>query len=103
MGRVKWFNGLIGYGFITVVCDAPGAAGPPRDVFVHHTALQQGCTSLVGGEYVEFGTCGEGEETQALNVTGVMRGPLLGASVKRRQGDADGLNCVSVPSGVYVA
>ena len=44
VGRVKWFNAVKGYGFIT-------PDGQPGDVFVHHSALRQ-----AGHEVVEQGT-----------------------------------------------
>ena len=34
LGRVKWFNNKVGYGFITV------CQGEELDVFVHHSSIQ---------------------------------------------------------------
>ena len=51
LGRVKWFNNKVGYGFITT-CD-----DDKKDVFVHHSSLQVSneiYKYLVQGEYVEF-------------------------------------------------
>ena len=46
-GKVKWFNDLKGFGFIS------GVEG--QDIFVHHTAIQsEGYRSLKEGELVEF-------------------------------------------------
>ena len=46
-GTVKWFNDAKGFGFI--------AQEGGKDVFVHHTALQQdGFRSLREGDAVEF-------------------------------------------------
>ncbi|PLT34419.1 cold-shock protein [Bacillus sp. V5-8f] len=46
-GRVKWFNGEKGFGFIEV----PGG----NDVFVHFSAIQgEGFKSLDEGQEVEF-------------------------------------------------
>jgi cold shock protein len=46
-GKVKWFNDLKGFGFIS------GEEG--QDIFVHHTAIQaDGYRSLKEGELVEF-------------------------------------------------
>jgi CspA family cold shock protein len=46
-GTVKWFNDAKGFGFI--------ALEGGKDVFVHHTAIQQdGFRSLREGDAVEF-------------------------------------------------
>ena len=46
-GKVKWFNNLKGYGFIT-----PESG---NDVFVHHSEIQgDGYKSLDEGQEVEF-------------------------------------------------
>ncbi|MBD3334815.1 MAG: cold-shock protein [Candidatus Eisenbacteria bacterium] len=48
-GTVKWFNNDKGFGFIT-------REDGEKDVFVHHTAIQQasGFRSLEEGQRVEF-------------------------------------------------
>ncbi len=47
-GKVKWFNGSKGFGFI-----APGECGD--DLFVHHTEIKtSGYASLDEGQSVEF-------------------------------------------------
>ncbi|MFA5392053.1 MAG: cold-shock protein [Candidatus Omnitrophota bacterium] len=49
-GKVKWFSGKKGYGFIT-----PKAGG--NDVFVHFSAIEsEGYKTLEEGDEVEFET-----------------------------------------------
>jgi CspA family cold shock protein len=62
-GKVKWFNGKKGYGFIT-----PDDGG--KDIFVHHSAIQaEGFRVLNEGESVAF-EVGDGQKgPQAANVT----------------------------------
>ncbi len=46
-GKVKWFNNQKGYGFI--------ATDTGKDVFVHHTSIQdEGYRTLEQGQEVEF-------------------------------------------------
>jgi CspA family cold shock protein len=70
-GCVKWFNNKAGYGFITVNdCDT----NEPRDMFVHHTAIQVGQSQykyLVQGEYVEFVITPSDNTTHVLQATAV--------------------------------
>lgn len=78
-GRVKWFNGKAGYGFITATTgDNSGV-----DVFVHHSGLvvsNQQYRYLVQGEYVEFqmnALEGSTHRYQAVDVSGIGRGMLM--------------------------
>tara|TARA_B100000963_G_scaffold336328_1_gene331272 strand:- start:270 stop:659 length:390 start_codon:yes stop_codon:yes gene_type:complete len=81
VGRVKWFNGKRGFGFITDLDDA-------SDVFVHHSGLvtNKDCwKNLMKGEYVEYSLSSDKEVTEgsseprvvARNVTGIRGGPLI--------------------------
>ena len=63
IGRVKWFDGRKGYGFI----EQPD--GP--DVFVHYSAIQmEGYKSLREGQTVEFDIVQGPKGPQAANVRG---------------------------------
>ena len=63
-GKVKWFNGSKGYGFIT--------PEEGSDVFVHFSAIQgDGFKSLDEGQEVEFEIVNGPKGQQAENVTKV--------------------------------
>ena len=69
-GKVKWFNGEKGYGFI--VQDDGGA-----DVFVHFSAIQgQGYKSLNEGDEVEYQVEQGSKGLQASNVTVTNAAPV---------------------------
>ena len=88
IGRVKWFNNKLGYGFISYKKDGNSYE---KDIFVHWSHLvipEKEFHTLYQGEYVEFEIipC-EGDErkkhmTQAHNVTGPKNGPLMVMSNK---------------------
>jgi len=60
-GKVKWFSGEKGYGFIT-----PESGS---DVFVHHSSIQgEGYKSLSEGQEVEFEITKGPKGDQATNV-----------------------------------
>lgn len=62
-GKVKWYNGIRGYGFIE--------ADNGKDVFVHRTGLDKSNSDLETGQEVEF-EIREGEKgLQAYNVKSV--------------------------------
>jgi len=61
-GKVKWFNGSKGYGFIT--------PEEGSDVFVHFSAIQgDGFKSLDEGQEVEFEIVNGPKGQQEANVT----------------------------------
>ena len=63
-GKVKWFNGSKGYGFI--------AQDSGSDVFVHFSAIQgDGFKSLDEGQEVEFEVVNGPKGLQAANVVKV--------------------------------
>jgi len=83
-GCVKWFQGAVGFGFITVISDGEKKGS---DIFVHHSGiktLNSNYRSLYKGEYVHF-DIGKGAKNdrnieyphQAVNVTGILGGPLM--------------------------
>ena len=48
IGKVKWFNGIKGFGFIAV-------EGDEKDIFVHISAVKDsGIDQLVEGDNLEF-------------------------------------------------
>jgi CspA family cold shock protein len=59
-GKVKWFNGEKGFGFLA---DEEGA-----EVFVHRDALPAGVEELKPGQRVEFGIVQGRKGNQALQV-----------------------------------
>jgi CspA family cold shock protein len=60
-GRVKWFNGKKGFGFI--------AQDSGQDVFVHHTSiLGKGYRTLNEGEEVVFDVVASDKGPKAENV-----------------------------------
>ena len=80
VGRVKWFNNKVGYGFITITDgDKSGT-----DIFVNHrkivTEPEDQYKYLVQGEYVEFllQPAEKGDhEFQADKVRGIKGGKLM--------------------------
>lgn len=61
-GRVKWFNDLKGYGFITLLEDN-------NDIYVHHTEIKgNGYRTLKVGEEVELEITKSPEGLRASNV-----------------------------------
>jgi len=61
-GKVKWFNGQKGYGFITM--------DDGEDVFVHYSAISgSGFRTLQEGQRVEFEVTQGPKGLQAANVT----------------------------------
>ena len=62
-GKVKWFNDVKGFGFITM-------AGDDRDIFVHHSSIRSdGFRTLAEGEEVEFELVVGPKGPKAENVT----------------------------------
>jgi CspA family cold shock protein len=62
-GKVKWFNGGKGYGFITD--DADG-----KDIFVHYSSINNsGYKSLEEGQKVTFDVETDKKGLRAVNVT----------------------------------
>lgn len=108
IGRVKWFNNKLGYGFISYNSNNYSDK-IEKDIFVHWSHLsipEKEFHTLYQGEYVEFEIipC-EGDEkkkqmTQAHNVTGPNNGPLMATSNKTMMSIAQG-TFVSNVSNVF--
>lgn len=79
-GMVKWFNNKSGFGFITV-CGEGDFGG--KDIFAHYSSIRVTNSQykyLVQGEYVDFNLVkseNENHEFHAMDITGVMSGPIL--------------------------
>jgi cold shock CspA family protein len=76
VGQCKWFNDLLGYGFVTV-CDGNEKG---KDIFVHHSGimpLNSNYRTLKKGEYLNFDIINGMNGLQAVHVTGIQGGPLM--------------------------
>lgn len=76
IGQCKWFNDLLGYGFVTI-CEGTDKG---KDIFVHHTGIQplnSNYKTLRKGEYLNFNIINGVNGLQAINVTGINGGPLM--------------------------
>lgn len=76
IGLVKWFSRAHGYGFITVQTNTHRG----KDIFVHHSGihpLNSNFRTLRKGEYVALNVIEGQKGFQAVDVTGIMGGPLM--------------------------
>ncbi|MBI2335983.1 MAG: cold shock domain-containing protein [Deltaproteobacteria bacterium] len=65
-GKIKWFNDMKGYGFIT-------ALESGQDVFVHYSEIEENAyKTLSEGETVEFEVTEGTRGPQAIHVTKLM-------------------------------
>lgn len=74
LGRVKWFNSRLGYGFITVTM-----GDEEMDIFIHQSNVRPNVSkyrTLREGEYVSLNVSESQDTRQAIDVTGVNGGPL---------------------------
>jgi CspA family cold shock protein len=68
VGKVKWFNEVKGYGFVTM------EGG--QDVFVHYSAIKgSGFRTLTENEDVEFEVNDGPKGPQAVNVVRISKAP----------------------------
>ncbi|WP_030898214.1 cold-shock protein [Streptomyces sp. NRRL F-5126] len=75
-GKVKWYNGEKGFGFLSR--DDGG------DVFVHSSVLPAGVDALKPGQRVEFGVVAGQRGDQALSLTLLDPAPSVAAAQRRR-------------------
>ena len=76
LGYCKWFSNNYGYGFITVSTGEHKS----KDIFVHHSGVKpinSNFKTLTKGEYINFDVVDGQKGPQAVNVTGVLGGPLM--------------------------
>ena len=76
IGQCKWFNDKLGYGFITV----QQGEDKGKDIFVHHSGIQplnSNYKTLKKGEYIHFNVIQGDNGLQAVQVTGILGGPLM--------------------------
>ena len=72
----KWFNKKLGYGFVTIF----DGEHKGKNVFVHHSGikpLNSNFKTLKKGEYVNLNIIDGTNGLQAVDVTGIMGGPLM--------------------------
>ena len=75
-GNCKWFNNKIGYGFVTVM----DGEHKGKDIFVHHTGVcpkNSNFKTLTKGEYVSLNVTNGKNGLQAVDLTGILGGPLM--------------------------
>ncbi|GAB3485700.1 cold-shock protein [Nocardiopsis coralliicola] len=77
-GKVKWYDGDKGFGFITR--DDGG------EIFVHSTALPEGTAALRAGQRVDFGVAEGRKGAQALQIT-LLDAPRSVAKALRKKPD----------------
>ena len=76
LASCKWFDATRGFGFLKPL------GTPQPDVFVHAIDLKAAVCErpqLITGEYVQYelGPAMEGKRAKAINVRGIMGGPLM--------------------------
>ena len=76
IGYCKWFNSKIGYGFIKVM----NGEHKSKDIFVHHSGIKpknSNFRTLTQGEYISLNIINGKNGLQAVDVSGVVGGPLM--------------------------
>ncbi|XP_061876141.1 LOW QUALITY PROTEIN: protein lin-28 homolog B-like [Colius striatus] len=79
-GHCKWFNGRMGFGYISMSNREGSPLESPVDVFVHRSKLyMEGFRSLKKGEPVEFTFKKSSNGLESIRVTGPGGSPCLGS------------------------
>ena len=76
IGNCKWFSKKLGYGFITVFTGEYKG----QNIFTHHSGikpLNSNYRTLKKGEYVHFNVGTGKNGIQAIDITGILGGPLM--------------------------
>ena len=80
-GRIKWFNAVKGYGFMT-------PEGEPGDVFLHHSALRQaGYEGVEQGATIQCEVARGPKGLQAVRVLSVDNSTAISGSGDDQDGD----------------
>lgn len=96
VGQCKWFNDMLGFGFVTV-CEGTEKG---KDIFTHWSGikpLNSNYRTLKKGEYLNFNIVTGMNGLQAVDVTGINGGPLMCDFVSVTRGNESSFNTSNIP------